>query len=65
MRSAANVLLANVDFRLMKARDGSLHTVYLCVRLLHNFTLFRSKILPCSRGIFVMHSSVSSESSLD
>ena len=65
MRFAANVLLANVDFHLMKARDGSLHTAYLCVSLFNNFTLFRSVILPRSRGIVVIHSSVSSESSLD
>ena len=61
IRSAVNVSRANVDFHLMKARDGSLRTVYLRVSLLHNSTLFRSVISPHSPGNVVMHSSVSSE----
>ena len=55
------MLRANIDFHLVRTRDGSLRTVYLRVSLLHNFTLFRSVILTRSPANVVMQSSVGSE----
>ena len=59
--AAASVLRANVDFHLVRARDGSLRIIYLRVSLLHNFTLVRSVIPPRSPANIVIHSSVGSE----
>ena len=64
MRSAANVLRANVYFHLMKPRDGFLLRVYLPVSLLHNFTLFRFVLLPRSPANVVMHARQSAVSSI-